>query len=102
MALVQLAAHKAMEGQPPLAGAIELRIRATYRPPTSWPKVRAAGARWRTSKPDADNLAKLVADSCNEIVFADDAQVASLIVQKTYGPIAGVTVSAALLEVRAP
>jgi len=98
MALVQLAAHSAMDGQPPLAGPIELRIRAVYRVPTSWPKKRAAGARWRTSKPDADNIAKIVSDACNEIVFGDDAQVASLIVQKTYGPIAGVTVSAAILE----
>jgi Holliday junction resolvase RusA-like endonuclease len=39
-----------------------------------------------------------VADSLNEIVFADDAQVASLIVQKTYGPIAGVTVSASIIN----
>jgi len=98
MALVQLAAHGAMDGQPPLAGPIELRIRAVYRVPTSWSKKRAAFARWRTSKPDADNLAKIISDSINEIVFGDDAQVASLIVQKTYGPIAGVTVSAAILE----
>jgi Holliday junction resolvase RusA-like endonuclease len=98
MALVKLAAHKAMDGQAPLEGPIELRIRAVYRVPTSWPKKRAAEARWRTSKPDADNLAKIVSDSINEIVFRDDAQVSSLIVQKTYGPIAGVTVAAAILE----
>jgi Holliday junction resolvase RusA-like endonuclease len=98
MALVQLAAHQAMNGQPPLDGPIELQIRAVYRVPSSWPKKRAATARWRTSKPDADNIAKIVSDACNEIVFGDDAQVVSLIVQKTYGPIAGVMVSAALLE----
>jgi Holliday junction resolvase RusA-like endonuclease len=98
MALCKLAAHKAMDGQAPLEGPIELRIRAVYRVPTSWPKKRAAAARWRTSKPDADNIAKIVSDSINEIVFRDDAQVSSLIVQKTYGPIAGVTVSAAILE----
>jgi Holliday junction resolvase RusA-like endonuclease len=98
MALVKLAAHKAMDGQPPLAGPIELRIRAVYRVPTSWPKKRAAGARWRTSKPDADNIAKIVSDACNEILFGDVSQIASLIVQKTYGPIAGITVSAAILE----
>lgn len=102
MALVQLAAHKAMAGQPPLTGPIELSIRAIYRPPSSWPKKRAANARWRTSKPDADNIAKIVADACNEIVWGDDAQISSLIVQKTYGPIAGVTVSAALLDGDSP
>jgi Holliday junction resolvase RusA-like endonuclease len=74
MALVQLAAHRAMNGQPPLAGPIELRIRAAYRVPTSWSKKRAAGVRWRIARPDADNIAKLVADSCNEIIFRDDAR----------------------------
>jgi len=98
MALVRLAAHKAMDGAQPLAGPVELTIRATYPVPQSWPKKRAALARWRTSKPDADNLAKIVADAMNAIVFADDAQVASLTVQKVYGPLAGVTVSASLLD----
>lgn len=100
MAMVKLAACQAMNGSPPLTGPVELKIRAVYRVPTSWPKKRAAGARWRTSKPDSDNIAKIVADACNEIVFGDDAQVASLIVEKIYGPIAGLTISAALLEVR--
>jgi Holliday junction resolvase RusA-like endonuclease len=98
MALVQLAAYQAMNGQPPLEGAIDLKIRAVYRVPTSWPKKKAAEAKWRTSKPDADNIAKLVSDACNEIVFGDDAQVANLQVQKRYGPIAGVTVSAMVLD----
>jgi Holliday junction resolvase RusA-like endonuclease len=98
MALVRLAAHKAMDGAAPIAGPVELAIRATYLVPSSWPKKRAAAAKWRTSKPDADNLAKIVADAMNAIVFADDAQVASLIVQKTYGPLAGVTVTATLLD----
>ncbi len=47
---------------------------------------------------DADNIAKLVSDAFNEIVYADDAQVASLIVQKRYGPLAGVTVTVAPLD----
>ena len=98
MALVQLAAHTAMNGQPPIDGPIELCIRAVYRVPSSWSKKRAAEARWRTSRPDVDNLAKLICDALNEIVFGDDAQVATLIVQKMYGPIAGVTVSAARLD----
>jgi Holliday junction resolvase RusA-like endonuclease len=98
MALVRLAAHKAMDGQPPLEGAIAFAIRATYRVPTSWPKKRAAVAKWRTSKPDADNIAKLVCDACNEVVFADDAQVVDLRVQKLYGPLAGITVSAMVLD----
>ncbi len=98
MALVRLAAHNAMAGQAPFEGPIELTIRAVYRVPSSWPKKRADVARWRTSKPDADNIAKLVSDACNEIVFGDDAQVVELRVQKVYGPIAGVTVSATVIQ----
>lgn len=97
MALVKLAAHKAMDGAP-MAGPVAMTVRATYLVPKSWPKKRVAAARWRTAKPDADNIAKLVADACNEIVFVDDAQVAELTVQKRYGPLAGVTVSVASLE----
>jgi Holliday junction resolvase RusA-like endonuclease len=98
MALVKLAAHKAMDGAPPMAGPVAMTVRATYLVPKSWPQKRAAAARWRTAKPDADNIAKLVADSCNEIIFADDAQVAELTVQKRYGPLAGVTASVAPLD----
>jgi Holliday junction resolvase RusA-like endonuclease len=98
MALVRLAAAKAMDGGPPMAGPVAMTVKATYLVPKSWPKKRVAAARWRTAKPDADNLAKLVADSINEIVYVDDAQVAELVVQKRYGPLAGVTVSVAPLD----
>ena len=98
MALVKLAALKAMDGASPMAGPVAMTIRATYLIPKSWPRKRAANARWRMSKPDADNIAKLVADSCNEIVFEDDAQVAELTVQKRYGALAGVTVTVAPLD----
>lgn len=99
MALVQLAASKAMAGQEPFAGPVEMVVRATYLIPKSWPRKKADTAKWRTSKPDADNLAKIIADAINTIVFADDAQVASLTVQKVYGPLAGVTVSVSTLDV---
>lgn len=98
MSLVKLAAHNAMDGEAPMAGPVEMTIRAVYLVPVSWPKKRRDAARWRTSKPDADNLAKIVADAINTIVYGDDAQVCNLIVQKVYGPIAGVTVSVATLE----
>jgi Holliday junction resolvase RusA-like endonuclease len=100
MALVQLAASKVMENQEPFAGPVEMVVRAVYLVPRSWPKKRADAAWWRTAKPDADNLAKIISDAINTIVFVDDAQIASLTVQKIYGPLAGVTVSVASLEGR--
>lgn len=98
MMVVGLQATQAMAGQQPLECAVELQVRAVYPIPKSWRAKRAAEARWRTSKPDVDNIAKLVADSLNKIVYLDDAQVAQLTVQKVYGPLPGVTVSVQPLE----
>jgi Holliday junction resolvase RusA-like endonuclease len=100
MALIRLAAAQAMSGQEPFAAPVEMVVRAVYLIPKSWPKKKADTARWRTSKPDGDNLAKIISDAINTIVFADDSQVASLTVQKMYGPLAGVTVSVSTLEER--
>ena len=37
------------------------------------------------AKPDADNIAKIILDSLNKIVFLDDVQVVSLFVIKKFG-----------------
>jgi Holliday junction resolvase RusA-like endonuclease len=98
MGAIKLFASQAMAGTKPFEGPVELSIRATYLIPASWPAKRKAAASWKTSKPDADNLGKIVADALNALAYADDAQVASLIVQKRYGPLAGLTISVASLE----
>lgn len=98
MALVKMAAAAAMDGQSPLEGPLEMIIRATYLTPVSWSKKRRDAARWRIARPDADNLAKIICDGCNEVVFHDDSQVARLSVEKVYGPLAGVVVSVMTLE----
>jgi len=98
MGAIKLFASQAMAGAEPIEGPVELSIRATYLIPASWPAKRRAKAAWKASKPDADNLGKIVADALNSLAYADDAQVASLIVQKRYGPLAGLTVSIASLE----
>jgi hypothetical protein len=67
--------------------------RAVYLVPESWSKKRRATALWKSSKPDADNIAKLIKDALSTVVYVDDAQIAELTVQKVYGPIAGVTVT---------
>ena len=38
-----------------------------------------------TKKPDADNIAKIILDSLNELAYKDDNQVAELLVLKQYG-----------------
>jgi len=98
MSLVRLSAYQAMDGKPPLEGPLMMCVNATYLVPKSWSKAKAAQANWRTSKPDVDNIAKIIADSMNEIVFVDDAQIARLAVQKIYGTVAGVAVEVSALE----
>jgi Holliday junction resolvase RusA-like endonuclease len=85
-------AASAMNGREPFEGPLRVTIRATFLVPQSWSQKRKNAAVWKTSKPDADNLAKIV-DAMNAIVWRDDAQVCELTVQKRYGVIAGLTVS---------
>lgn len=75
-------ARKAMVGKAPAAGALRLTIEARYNRPKSWPKKRLDV--WKTSKPDLDNVVKLVKDALNKIAWLDDAQVVSLIASKIY------------------
>lgn len=92
----------AMAGRPPLDGPVELSLMAVYGWPKSWSKARreAAGARWKTSRPDADNLSKIVKDALNTIVWRDDAQVASAHIWKQYGDVPRLAVRILALEGR--
>lgn len=90
---VKSAAYVAMDCARPMEGPLRLTVRATFLVPQSWPQKRKREAIWKTSKPDADNIAKIVKDALNGLVYRDDAQIAELIVQKKYGVIAGLTVS---------
>ncbi len=98
MGAVKTIAAAAMQGQPPLAGPVSMDVRAVYLIPESWSRKRKAAAYWKASKPDADNVAKILKDSMSAIVFGDDAQVAHLNVVKIYGPVAFVRVAVEALE----
>jgi Holliday junction resolvase RusA-like endonuclease len=84
---MKLFANRAMEGRPPLDGAIDLRLCAFMPVPRSWSgrKQQAAlsGEIRPTGKPDADNLLKQV-DALTGIVFRDDAQITEATVWKRY------------------
>lgn len=100
MSILKQEAGRRMGGEPPMEGPVSLAIRATYLVPASWSARRKAEARWKTSAPDADNIAKIVKDALNTIVYRDDAQVADLRIQKMYGPIAGLTITVQPLDSR--
>jgi len=63
-------------------------IRAQFEIPKSWTKAKKAQAinnEIYPGRPDIDNIAKIVLDSFNSVVFEDDDQVYDLRVVKTYG-----------------
>lgn len=70
----------------PHAGPVHLTVRAYMPIPPSCSRAehaRRLGA-WHMQKPDADNIAKLIKDAANGVVYKDDSQVASLTVLKVW------------------
>lgn len=67
---------------------IELSITAYFAIPKSTGKKKRAqmlsGEVLPAKKPDADNIAKIIADSLNKIAYHDDKQIVSLHVRKRY------------------
>ncbi len=98
MRAVGFKAKEAMRGVKIFKGPVEVIIRASYVPPKSWKPAKRLSAKWKTSTPDADNIAKLVKDAIKGIVYRDDAQVASLNVKKKYGVYASLVVTVSDLE----
>lgn len=81
--LVGLVASKEMVGREPMAGPIGCKIVCYFALPKSAERVRNPPEEsWQSSKPDCDNLGKLILDACNGIVYRDDAQVSSLLIIK--------------------
>lgn len=93
---VASAGRQAMAGRAPMAGPLAVDLVAVLGVPASWSKKRRAaaleGLELPAKKPDADNVAKAIADGLNGIAYGDDAQVIELRVRKRYGEVPGVLV----------
>lgn len=74
----------------PHAGPVHLRLQFIFEPPASWPKwkrdLALDGAYPHLTKPDTDNLIKLVKDSLNGLAWIDDSQISNVHGIKRYGP----------------
>jgi Holliday junction resolvase RusA-like endonuclease len=74
---------KFQAGQP-----LDMRIMAYFQVPESGSKRDRArkldGLIRPTKKPDIDNIAKIIADSLNEIAYHDDTQIVDMQVRKFY------------------
>lgn len=72
-----------VHGLAPLKGQVKLEVRGFWTLAKSKSKKREpVPARYRTSKPDGDNLLKSIADALNGIAYLDDAQVVIASVEK--------------------
>jgi len=80
--------YMALHNLEPTKKPCQMIIKAQFEIPKSWTKAKKAAAEANEilpGKPDIDNIAKIVLDSFNGVVFEDDAQVYDLRVIKTYG-----------------
>ena len=80
--------YMALHNLEPTKGPCHMVIKAQFEIPKSWTKAKKAAAEAYEilpGKPDIDNIAKIVLDSFNGVVFEDDAQVYDLKVVKAYG-----------------
>lgn len=72
----------------PIEGAIRVRIQSMYRIPPSASQDRKKrmqlGLILPEVKPDVDNVAKIILDALNGVVYKDDKQVVELITRKFY------------------
>jgi Holliday junction resolvase RusA-like endonuclease len=80
-------AQSVMGGRALLSGSLSVTVNAHMEIPKSkskrWRSEALGGMQRPTTKPDADNVAKLL-DSLNKIVWVDDAQIVALHVFKHY------------------
>ena len=87
----------AMAGQEPRLGALSVRIDAAMAIPESWSRRKRqealSGDLMPTGKPDFDNIAKIVGDALNKIVWKDDSQIIVSSFRKFYSGSPGLTVS---------
>lgn len=89
--LVALRAREAMRG-PIFEGPLQLDITFFMPIPASWSKAKRdrahSGLIDHTVKPDLSNLAKSIEDGMNGIVYQDDSQIVTLILNKRYSTVA--------------
>ena len=95
--LIAHCAHVAMDGRPLILGAAFVGLLIVCQIPASWSKKKqqqaADGEIQPTVKPDTDNVVKAIFDGMNGVVWKDDVQNVSLMVNKKYGAVPGVHVA---------
>lgn len=74
---------------PRIEGPLRVEITAVQPIPYSWSRKKRAAAEagelLPTGRPDWDNVAKLVCDAANHLLWVDDAQIVQASIAKVYG-----------------
>ena len=100
--LIAHSAQAAMHGAPLVEGPVSVALSIDCQIPASWSgkkqRMALAGEVMPTTKPDADNVAKILCDAINGVVWKDDVQVVELTLKKRYSVVPGVAVRIVELE----
>lgn len=103
--IVRSLAMDAMGQNHPMEGPLSMRLLIVCAIPQSWPAWKREAAiadRIRpTTKPDADNVLKGIADGIKGVVFNDDTQVVFMTTTKIYGETPRVEVEVTRIEAQA-
>lgn len=93
---VRAVSHEAMSGRAPFECPVSVSILCRFAVPKSWPNYKRKdallGVHDHMIRQDADNLAKIINDGMNKVVFVDDCQVTDLVVAKRYAYVPAVIV----------
>jgi Holliday junction resolvase RusA-like endonuclease len=91
-AYIKYLASEAMGNMDPFQGALKATFAIYVEIPKSFSKTKRQaaldGVEYPTTKPDLDNIVKLLADAMNGVVYKDDKQIVSICVSKKYAEVA--------------
>ncbi|CAO3447897.1 hypothetical protein [Azospirillum argentinense] len=93
---LRLAAQSAMSGRALIERPCSVEVHVDVIATEGWPAWKRAGAISggvaATGKPDIDNIAKIVMDAFNKVVWLDDSLVTDLRVSKAFADRPGLTI----------
>jgi Holliday junction resolvase RusA-like endonuclease len=98
--LVGYSAAQAMKGRPLIDSPVSVTLHIGVQIPASWSGAKRrralAGVELPTTKPDIDNVEKVIFDGMNGVVWKDDVQVVDVCKTKRYSLTPGVSVEVSI------
>ena len=89
MVAAKVRSYMKINGIQTITEPLAVHLNLYFTPPKSNSKKRIQAIEAKeelfTQKPDLDNLAKSILDSCNNLLFKDDSQIVGLTIGKHYG-----------------